>query len=1133
MGGWPEQYALKINWVAPLARPFGRTVGVAPRFSRYTDDALVRFDLDIEATGYGRSVRSGAIADTPLKYEVPSVPMPPMFHVNVEYGIRDLLLEYGFPSQVDVPCFEEMIQRGDVELDTTPGYPHVTRFRTKREFFSDPAVSTHLKAEIQNGGWNRDYLWNSFAKKEVLRDGKAIRQICGCEAPLLYHLGPLVHDFNKRIELAGALGFPLYLGTSFEGEDFKIFVDQFSSCKYVLSLDATSWDTSVPAFALESVARLRASFLPFDAAQKLLRLYDSLVDKLIVDMDGEIIEVTGGMPSGQPSTAHDNSIINLAYLMCFLQEHGLTLADVSVAIYGDDLLLGFKSLPPFEPPRLKHWYAEYGFLLKCSDTWQSFLECDFLSRRPISLAPGLYSFVFDRHRKMLESMRYVSPSMHALDALIKLVQLRNMLAGTSSFKRADFLARKEIDRMGKIAHYAKQTRYKAALRMLVDERYELRRRAGFVMVQQGNFKDIAHGFIMESKHSVKNNKKGNKQKQNKGPKVTVKVNPKGKSRSRSATVKVITASKPKHKAPSRRPQARGGMAAFEAKERAGATAISRVSTRPMDTPPIRFPNLGALKLGTVPFIDVGKFPLPKTTSAAFPNKGYGIIAGTLGYGDPVWLGQLDASGNIAWSSIGRPFSFPYMVTNGNANLLRVNAFGMRATNITPEMYRSLNIYYLNVMSYKQDAGAAPVFYLPGTLLSILNNPLTKLHSGVNIPKYLELVPQPAQLEQTEFAYPQLLITDAQYRSDAVIAVIEYPVSIAGTGIDGANIVMQYRIQAEYVPSYATQPYTDTKATNVSMDTLQTVNAMQTSSVPPDKQEAGLWDRVKSVGGEMWDVGKKAVSVASDVWDFASPFVSDIAAFLGFLSPHKRSAVLHAFGEYYDFVQFLHMQCGLHAVHYVSLKGMFWHKAVARSPSELYGTRVRDYPEQKEYRELFLWCLRSIRHRLHPLAIAYLSKVHECSIETVYGFDTSSVTAPWVIDGGYLRWKDIPAAKVTVVGPQATITLICMGWHVTGNAVPTLMGYVAGQTLEFPLDIIGSSLDELKLPAIDLPLDPVSEMGFRRELYVNRPAKLIKVQEIEDVESKEHDEFAVVSSPAKPGPSSSSTRSASVPRASGH
>jgi len=399
-------YLLEDDWeVGPWAVGFCRV----PRFAPYGSSDVVCHDLDIPETGFDYSMRDGVLIDTVAKYNVATAPLPRYWYEAYAY-VRARLTAF-VPQPSRVLQFEQLVAHG-VELSTTPGWPHVGKFKTKFDFFND-ADCLHL---CLHEDYKRDYLWTSFPKREVIKKMKNVRQICGCEAPFLYHLLPLVHTFNKSIEVAGR-GLPFYMGTSFEGEDYQHFVSEFANCSYFLSTDATGWDTSVPAAAYETVADLRCSFLREQHHEKLRFLYRQIALKLVVEPDGMIFQVFHGTPSGQPSTAQDNSIINWIFVSAFLlqyYDYAELEHDVKVAIYGDDCLLGFTAEPPFSPLAIKEFFAQCGIKLKSPEKWLSFEEADFISRRPVRMAHG-YSFVYVRHEKLLESARHMEGTLPRLN----------------------------------------------------------------------------------------------------------------------------------------------------------------------------------------------------------------------------------------------------------------------------------------------------------------------------------------------------------------------------------------------------------------------------------------------------------------------------------------------------------------------------------------------------------------------------------------------------------------------------------------------------------------------------------------------------------------------------------------------
>jgi hypothetical protein len=71
-------------------------------------------------------------------------------------------------------------------------------------------------------------------------------------------------------------------------------------------------------------------------------------------------------------------------------------------------------------------------------------KVDFLSRLPVEYKGG-YVPIMVRHDKLLESMRWSDKRLSPIDGLTRLLQLRDSLAGTPNFQKADKAFRRLCD----------------------------------------------------------------------------------------------------------------------------------------------------------------------------------------------------------------------------------------------------------------------------------------------------------------------------------------------------------------------------------------------------------------------------------------------------------------------------------------------------------------------------------------------------------------------------------------------------------------------------------------------------------------------------------------------------------------
>jgi hypothetical protein len=404
-GGWAPLFGVTYNNCA--AESYGSVVSLCRvnRIAPYSDP-FIPWPTAPDAVGFGPSIGEERALDTVAKYgSLPGYAALPNTGLAVDYII--LKLQSHIPDFV-FHSFEALVD--EVDWTTSPGFPVSRTYKTKSMAFDDSSVYQGLLASLPEK--DPVFLWTSFPKQEVIRHGKNTRQICGCDLRFLYYCLPLVHQFNKSLEVKGN-GLPLYLGTSLIGDDLQVYVDEFDGCNFFLPLDASGFDTSIATEFLWLLPYIRSQFLPKTLHDRLYRLYDATINKLVVETDGVVFYAPGGVPSGHPSTAHDNSLLSWIYLITFLLDH-YTIDEiedcVAIAIYGDDVAVGFVEPPPFSVSDMKAFYKSYfGIVLKCPDDYlRDFGQLDFLSRyvRPIPHAPNIFFTVFVREAKLLASLRF-------------------------------------------------------------------------------------------------------------------------------------------------------------------------------------------------------------------------------------------------------------------------------------------------------------------------------------------------------------------------------------------------------------------------------------------------------------------------------------------------------------------------------------------------------------------------------------------------------------------------------------------------------------------------------------------------------------------------------------------------------
>lgn len=446
------------------------------RLAPYTCSTFLETDMCENTGNFVHSMNDGCIIDTVVKYDNCPLNLCKNRFEEILYYMYIIL--YPFCKNSFLGCnFMDLLSQGEVDTTTSPGWPFSNRFNTKEDFLMDPL---HLQLLLISD-WRKDYVFTSFPKKEIKSaigangQPKPVRQICGCPLDYLFHLLPLVHGFNKSIEVSGR-GLPFFLGTNFKNDDLRSYVTNFDGFSRGISTDRSSHDSTVSVDRHWFVCELRKKFLPPEQHEKFEYLYSYAGLKYIIETDGEIFETQHGMASGHPCTAHDNSLIIYCDTLAMLRDFGFSFQEIEdnfrFAIYGDDCNIyirdGFE--PGFTPVQIRDWHAYHGITVKCGDCWRESMSLDFLSRIPVDMG-NFISVRQERHPKFWASANY-SELLSPLDRLMKYVQLRNQSVGTSTFKRLDMLCNEELVKLNSI--HGTHPVYLAARRLMVPEDHILK-----------------------------------------------------------------------------------------------------------------------------------------------------------------------------------------------------------------------------------------------------------------------------------------------------------------------------------------------------------------------------------------------------------------------------------------------------------------------------------------------------------------------------------------------------------------------------------------------------------------------------------------------------------------------------------
>lgn len=408
------------------------------RFTRRRMPVRVRLirdpDIHLPISDYGPSLGWDHPMDTPIKYDTVDASFnETSISASVAFIIHQLSFLIG-SRKFKRLSYDET--RSTLDTSRSPGFPHVLKYTKTRQMFEDSVVDAKLRADFCSD--RSTYVFTHSDKEEILRNRKNSRQISGGDICFLLKLKSFSEPFNNAMQTMGR-GFPCMIGVSVTRGGWNYFGTRLFDCKYAMSLDATSFDSSVASQIYEAVVQVRCHFLDGDT-DLLRQLYNSIRYKWLVDSDGFVFVTQHGTPSGQPNTAHDNTLAAYLMVLCFFYDNGFgsKIDDFFIAIYGDDIVIGCADEPLFSRRDIILWFYCHGMKLKCGG-WQSPADVDFLSYRTyLDEKFKVYIPITTRATKLLTSMGYYERSV-ALNRPVKLQRMcsiRKMLYGTPEFDTA-------------------------------------------------------------------------------------------------------------------------------------------------------------------------------------------------------------------------------------------------------------------------------------------------------------------------------------------------------------------------------------------------------------------------------------------------------------------------------------------------------------------------------------------------------------------------------------------------------------------------------------------------------------------------------------------------------------------------
>jgi hypothetical protein len=265
--------------------------------------------------------------------------------------------------QCEFATHQEVID--NMDLSTSPGYPYSLVWPTKRHVFEaigfdwlDRAFEDWKENPYQG-------IFKNFLKEEVREIGKDTRGILAGPLDISYFMSRFFLNQNEGFYDSYLLT-PSAIGISRDGLDWNRLYHKLARHSKGADLDAKKFDSRMQPILLRQVQKLRQHFLlPHQrwAVPMIADCYDQLIET-VCNVEGELVQKSGGNPTGSVNTAPDNTLV-LTILLCYafiVLNPGKSIYDflkyVAAAEYGDDLTYTWDDAVDMHPERVANVLRE-------------------------------------------------------------------------------------------------------------------------------------------------------------------------------------------------------------------------------------------------------------------------------------------------------------------------------------------------------------------------------------------------------------------------------------------------------------------------------------------------------------------------------------------------------------------------------------------------------------------------------------------------------------------------------------------------------------------------------------------------------------------------------------------------------
>jgi hypothetical protein len=286
--------------------------------------------------------------------------------------VRDYLDKY--ISSTNVYSTEEIIdgimgEKNSMNLSTSTGLPFSTKYKTKRDMFSDPAMKAMIDLQWDDWSSNHPIAFpiTMASKDEVLpiEKIKKPRPFYVVDPLTTVNGKRLCDDFNQSMANVPAfcVGFSQWYGGA------KNLYNRHLGKLYHREGDYKAFDANRPSWMSEMLIQLRFHYFnkninltpeqKSSILSKLRSLYSVLDFAEVIDFRGDYHKRKYQQPTGGPNTLHDNSLIN--YILNRLIQLRMVgrFFDETYSIMGDDSIISGDI--KYDSDELKLQFKRLGF----------------------------------------------------------------------------------------------------------------------------------------------------------------------------------------------------------------------------------------------------------------------------------------------------------------------------------------------------------------------------------------------------------------------------------------------------------------------------------------------------------------------------------------------------------------------------------------------------------------------------------------------------------------------------------------------------------------------------------------------------------------------------------------------------